>query len=214
MLVLENNVDIELLIEGNRDMLFQKITNPPPHNSSVAIISPDQTSEIMQDPFDPPQIVVPAPSYSNSSINVNYSLEFRVIDYYFSRQEKPEYVFRVKYRSDDYYYYAFEFKDYIVCPAFLLASFEQINYACIRVSHKRTSYYYILVKKGPENPFSDILAGHKGFQSEYIFKPPTDKQRVLNLNSKNKDIKYFYKFELDSEDPIINEWNDMHIQKT
>jgi hypothetical protein len=189
--VIQNSVDLELLIEDNRLWLYEKFisqnvqpipSSSYPTQSSGSLISSDEEDS------------------STSIYRIKSSVPLDI--------EKSEWKFQVAYRSYEYNYYSFEFKDYIFCPAFFLASIEQSNYACIRVScgpHKRC--YYIVVKKGPENPFSDILAGHIVFKRDYIFKPPSDKQRILYLNDKHKNMVCFHSTELPRDDSVRLEWN-------
>ena len=138
MPALQNSVDIELLIEDSRDELFKKITFQDPSSRPCR-----STSRLDHD--DKP-------------------LTFCIQDSYLSA-DGSERIFKVQCGTFEHFYYAFEFKDYVVCPAFLVSLFNLTDYACLDVSNG-SHYYYIFLSRKDDDPLPKILDK----QSEFSWK--------------------------------------------
>ena len=117
-LALQYSVEIELLIDDSRDELFKRI--------------------IFQDPHIPPgHVPHKLASTSQASLDGCASpdrvdgepLTFCIQDSYLS-SDGSERIFKVQCGTFGHFYYAFEFNDYVVCPAFLVSMFN-INRLCI-----------------------------------------------------------------------------------
>ena len=143
-LALQNSVDIEHLIEGSRDELFVKI--------------------IFQDPYIPPgHVSHKLASTSQASLDLCASpdhvdgepLTFCIQDSYLS-SDGSERIFLVKCDNFEHFYYAFEFNDYVVCPAFLGTMFNVTDYACLDVSNG-SHYYYIFLSRKEDDPLPIIF---------------------------------------------------------
>ena len=203
---IENSVDIELLIEGNRDFFFKKISgqNPLPPRPADIVNSPSQSSEAIETPDPSGQIAM--------------AYRYRVQESYLLDQER---VFRVRFHSSEYHYYAFEFKGYIVLPAFLAASFEISKYACLNVIiASGLGLCYIFVEKDPnipDNHISKVLDDHSDYfkEKEYDFNIPSNRRKVMNLHIGNKDLISFLDWDnLKKNGPERTEWRKLASVKT
>ena len=172
-LALQNSVDIELLIEGSRNELFEKIT-----------------SEV-------------SPSGRRLSSD-DKALTFCIQHSYLSA-DRSERIFKVKCDNFEHFYYAFGFKGYVVCPAFLVSMFKLTDYACLDVRND-THYYYIFLSRKEDDPLPIIL-GEFNFHEEFKLEIPSDKHKLLPLNSITKElICFIFPKPLGDED-IWNECN-------
>jgi hypothetical protein len=116
-LALNNSIDIELLIDDRRSIIFEEITKRDP-----ATLSSSERG------FD-----------SNP-------LLYNVIMSFWNKSESKR-VFKVMHLGFEYSYYAFMLHDYIVCPAFLAESLEITNYTCLNVIYgSNYSYIFIKMK--------------------------------------------------------------------
>ena len=99
-----------------------------------------------------------------------------------------ELVFEVVHYSLKLCYYAFKFKGYICCPAFLVKFFGLTNYACLKISNGG-EYFYIFLreKEKVDDPWTKMKDGVSGLQCVHHFSVPIDEDKVLFLDSKNKD---------------------------
>ena len=160
-LALLNSVDMELLIESSRDELFKKIT--------------------YQDP-----------SYGrrSSTDNDNKPITFYIQNSFLS-DDGSERIFKVKCDTFEHSYYAFEFKGYVVCPAFLVSMFNLTDYACLDVRNGSHFYYIFLNRIKDDDPLPIILDKQSNFLGEFKVKVPSEAHRLLSLNLSNKDLKYF-----------------------
>ena len=86
------------------------------------------------------------------------------------------------------WYYIFEEEGFIFCPAFLYKLFGLTDYSCLVVKN-HIHYYYIILDSKVGNPLSVVL-GNLSEPQEYKFTPPSDVNKVLALNTQNKDIRY------------------------
>lgn len=178
--VLVDNVAIELLINGHRNELFEKLTrrDPPPFTSACQNMSNSQSDLIDQNKNDPSLYVVK--------------------EHYLS-EDKKELVFKVINRSVELWYYAFEFDDYICCPAFLAASLKITNYAYLTVT-EGTEYYYIFFEKDKKesgDTFSDFLNTGLNLCGKHHFVGSADEPKIF-LNFANKDTEYLVTFPKES----------------
>ena len=199
--VLVDSVAIELLIEGRRREIFRKIVRRVPPRPTERIIS--------KSPFTPPRSKLPpilsvndAPK-QNSSVHVapkqnkdksdprikNESSLYSVLESYLSKGES-ERVFKVRYRASEYYYYAFEFRKHVVCPAFLVGLFDLEDYACLDVING-SDCCYIFFEKSKDDPPPNMLNGCFDFLGQYYFSAPTDEFKVLHLDSGSMSIESF-----------------------
>ena len=160
-LALQNSVDIELLIEGSRNELFEKITS---HDSF---------------------------SDRRTSANYDEPVTFCIQRSYLSN-DGSERIFEVKFDNFEHFYYAFEFKGYVLCPAFLVSMFDLTDYACLDVRNG-THYYYIFLSRKEDDPLPKIL--NEQFDSDFLgdfeLRIPSDEHKLLLLNSTTKDFKCF-----------------------
>ena len=101
-----------------------------------------------------------------------------------------ELVFKVKCNNIEQYYYAFELRKYVVCPAFLAFQFNLTDYACLDVSSNGSHYHYIFLSKKVDDQLSTILDGESKFLGEFELKLPSVDQ-ILPLNPITKDLKCF-----------------------
>ena len=122
--VIENSVDIELFIEGNRELLFNNITQQYRTPDHLSPMDPNNSKLRMVDQSSRPPVVVADSQISGIPIPFIYT----VYESFWSESELKR-VFKVKHLSSDYYYYAFKVDNYIVCPAFLAESLGITNYA-------------------------------------------------------------------------------------
>ena len=67
-----------------------------------------------------------------------------------------ERIFKVKCDTYEHSYYAFGFRGYVVCPAFLASMFDLTDYACLDVRND-THYYYIFLSRKEDDPLPNIL---------------------------------------------------------
>ena len=116
-LALQNSVDIELLIEGSRYELFEKITF---RDSSLGVHS--------------------------AAVIDNQALSFSIQRSYLT-DDGLERIFEVKCGTFEHSYCAFEFKGYVACPAFLVSFFNVTDYACLDVRNGAYYYYIFLSRK-------------------------------------------------------------------
>jgi hypothetical protein len=200
--VIENNVDIELLIEGkviegegsHHEWLFEKITKQEAllHSLSHDTINSTQTMETAFDYFEVSQICSPTPNSQTILSNVDTSSIYRVQTSFLYRRKDQRYierVFEIENLSSKIYFDAFEFKDYIVCPAFLADSYKLTTFACLNVKNGYgPGYAYIFVNKNSLNPLSKILDSDCKILSEYSFKLPLEADKVLSLSFDNKNL--------------------------
>ena len=118
-----------------------------------------------------------------------------VFGYYYFVQDSylsndgSERIFKVKHNSTEYFYCAFKFRNCVVCPAFLVSWFDLTDYACLDVVHG-SHYYYIFLCSKDDNALSHILDKNSHFLGRYFFMVPS-KEKILHLNSENKNIKVF-----------------------
>jgi hypothetical protein len=181
---LEDSIQIELLLEGNRSQIFLKLTrnNPPgPPGQPGKRRSKRSRSSTTSDATEHLQ---------NRPDLVHFVVDSKLTD------DNSEREFSVKYGDTNQFYYAFEFKDYIICPAFLASDLKIYKYSCLAVSNGLDQYYlYLLLKKNDEILsliFSNCFLG------PHSFTVPSRKYSLLILNSQNCqkncfiDYKIFY----------------------
>ena len=212
---LKNNIDIELLIDGRRNELFQKITSHVPStpfgndpNSPESIPDLDfkhfPSSDNGKPPFQSNISIDQSPATENvpsaQSLHFNNNLDDMqdVLGYFYFVQDSflsdngSERIFKVKHRSIDYYYYAFKFKDWVVCPAFLVSWFGLTKYACLKVVNDSSRYFYILLNSKFDNALSHILDKNSPFLGRYYFEVPVPStKKIFYLSNENKDVKVF-----------------------
>ena len=104
------------------------------------------------------------------------------------RTDESERVFKVQCGTFEHFYYAFEFHDYIACPAFLVSLFKLTDYACLDVSND-SHYYYIFLSRKDAIP--NILDKQSNFRGKFELKIPSEAHKLLPLNPKTKDFKGF-----------------------
>jgi hypothetical protein len=150
---LRDAVEIELVIEGSRNELYEKITVAGCSN--------------------------PGPQFEFSCP------EFLVQNIY---PKDDKLVFQVKYGNNYLYYYAFKFKEFIICPAFLGEFFGLGDYSYL-VVEKDCKYYYIFLDSGYDDYFSLISKYSSDLLHLFHLILPKDQRKTLTLNSKNKDIR-------------------------
>ena len=176
ILALQNNVEIELLIENGRDELFKKIA--------------------LQAPYIPPGYV-PNRLASTSQVFLGRRAladyddklpTYCIQDSYLSSDGSKR-IFKVQYDTFEHYYYAFEFKGYVVCPAFFVSMFNVTDYACLDVSNG-SHYYYIFLSRMDDDPLPIIL-GESNFHGKCKLKLPSDEHKLLPLNSRTINLKCF-----------------------
>ena len=212
---LTDSVDIELKIEGKRSELFQRIISHVPPTPSG---SDSRSSESIPEPGDNyPSSSAEAWLPFNSNISVGQThatenvLSAQLLDvnekqddmqdilgfYHFVQDSYlsdngSERIFKVKHKAFEYYYCAFEFKKWVICPAFLASWFGLTDYACLDVMHGGSHYYYIFLYSKKDDALSHIFDKNTNFLGRYFFKVPVPSaEKILQLNSKNKDIKVF-----------------------
>ena len=161
---LTDNIKIELLLEGNRSELFQRIVSQVPSTPSGSdslcfasipgpVDNPVSSSAEAMLPFQSNISVEQTPATENvpstQSLHVNDKQD--VFGFYYFVQDSflsdngSERIFKVKYKTCEYYYCAFEFKSYVICPAFLASWFEVTDYGCLDVVINNSHYYYIFL---------------------------------------------------------------------
>jgi hypothetical protein len=169
-----DSVKIELLIEGERNKLYQKIIRKKPPdpgtyklNSEASTFKTPPTFQDKPPPWLSKEITsavalnsenqgstsIQASSFRSDSINPepprdNKSFGYYIEDSYLS-EDNSERVFRVRYEETERYsyaYYAFKFKDYIICPAFLVDLLNVKKFACLSVTNTIKNYYILLKK--------------------------------------------------------------------
>ena len=206
---LTNSIDIELVIEGNRSELFQKIISQVPstssggdsHSPASAPGQVDKTSSLTDESnmsVDQTGVMENGTSaqslhVDDKGVNMQDDLGFYYVvqDSYLS-DNGSERIFKVKHMTSEFYYCAFKFKDWVVCPAFLASWFELTDYACLDVAINDSHYYYILLDNENDVALSYILDKNSQFLSRYFFRAPVSwAMKVLKLNFKSKDIKIF-----------------------
>ena len=148
---LVDSVALELLIEGERNDLFQKITS-----KGVASME-------VEGSFDPSLLSV--------------QKVYQSID-------GTELVFEVAFHFSKLHFYAFKFKGYLCCPAFLASFFGLTDYACLNVSNL---YFYIFLYEKVDDPWKIMLEGISGLHRVHHFSAPGDINKVLKLDDNNKD---------------------------
>ena len=112
-------------------------------------------------------------------------------------------IFRVQYDTFEHFYYAFEFKGYVVYPAFLVTFFNVTDYACLDVING-SHYYYIFLSRKEDDPLPIILSEQFNYHGKFKLEIPSDEHKLLSLNSRTKDLKYFISPNLGDEDL----WNE------
>ena len=208
---LKTIVDIELLIEGRRSELFQKlISQVPPIPSSRDSLSfentPGQPSSANHSNLSGhPPISSGEGTSSLEPHNNNFSLtqgsvdhrqkqvdktSYEVRDYYL-KNDRSECTLRVKYLASEYYYYIFKFNGYVVCPAFLYSRFKLAEYACLDANHGR--HLYIFLDSKVDDPLSNLLDDPSLLCGRYSFEAPTPfEKKVFILNPRNMNLKCFF----------------------
>ena len=160
-LALKNNVDIELLIEDSRHELFRRIIFQAPPIPSGHV---------------PYKLASPSLAPSSRSASADHKDEpssYCIKDSYLST-DKSERIFKVQCDTSVHYYYAFEFKGYVVCPAFLVFRFNVTGYACLDVSNE-SRYYYIFLSRNDDDQLPIILRKQSKFRGEFkLIMPPED----------------------------------------
>ena len=116
--------------------------------------------------------------------------------------DRSERIFKVKCDNFEHFYYAFGFKGYVVCPAFLVSMFKLTDYACLDVRND-THYYYIFLSRKEDDPLPIIL-GEFNFHEEFKLEIPSDKHKLLPLNSITKELICFISPNLEDKDL----WNE------
>ena len=173
-LALQNSVDLELLIEESRDELFERITFQDTYVAPSHV--PNELPHNLR-----------ASSVRRTPAAVDETLTFCVLDSFLS-DDGSERIFEVQCGNFKCYYYAFEFIDYIACPAFLVSRFNLIDYACLDVSNG-SHYYYIFLSRKDALP--NILGKRSDFRGEFELEIPSEAHRLLTLNPRNKDSNSF-----------------------
>ena len=189
---LNNIVDIELLIEGSRSELFQKLisqTPPGPCHRSPG----EEGSLQLRTPVC--QTLTPGNDFPAKSADVDRQQPHiqvdessYVVQSSYLSGNRSERIFKVIHKASEHYFYAFKFEDYLICPAFLASFFKVTDYACLGVSTNGSHYCYIFLKSEIDDPLSDILNESSRFRGQYSFKVPSG-EKVLALNVKNKNLK-------------------------
>ena len=109
---------------------------------------------------------------------------FNVQNIYSLKDDDSEYVLEVDDSNRRFYYYIFKFNGYLCCPAFLAEYFEVHNYACLKVING-SDYFYIFIDE--EDTPSSKLNIDSNLIGGYHFDVPANKNKILVLDSKNKD---------------------------
>ena len=174
--VLPDSVAIELLIEGRRGEIFRKIIRRVPPRPPKSIVS--KSSRTFR--------------RKHAQKQKRYeSFLYSVLESYLS-EDGSERVFKVRYQASEYYYYAFEFNNHVVCPAFLVGLFGLNDYACLNVIDD-SEYWYIFFEKSDDDPPPDILNDCFDFPGQYYFSAPTDEFKVLQLDFGGTNMECFIK---------------------
>jgi hypothetical protein len=149
-------VAIELLIEGSRKSIFEKITR-----DGISL-------------------------RDNKLFNGNHS-QFFVQN--ISPLEDGGVDFQVVHDNYDIHYYAFRFKNFIFCPAFLRKFLAISKYSCLVVNNifPNFPYYYIPIYSQSDDLFSLILSNTTLKRKHYFF-PLHTSNKYLTLDSDNRDI--------------------------
>ena len=216
---LQSCVDIELLIEGRRDELFIKLTSqvPPPEHIPPQRAGPSgyvdteaSRSSLYGHLFPPSEVGGPSsqvhPSASQvstpkvllsaqsaesspqkSHTPVDKPPSYLVSHSYLSASER---VFKVKYDDSEHFFYAFEFDDYVVCPAFFASQINLTDFACLDVSSNGSHYHYIFLSREDDDQLPIILDRESKFVGKFELKVPSV-DRILPLNPITKDLKCF-----------------------
>jgi hypothetical protein len=206
-----NKVDIELLIDGNRAKLFEKITqnvlahkNLPPEAANASYV---KVGNLVQSNAS----VVLSKNISkhpNSSTSSKINKLSPVYKVYQSELigDRSERIFYIRNSSFEFSYYAFIFDSYLVCPAFLAKKLKITKYACLNV-FDIIDYYYIFVKNEPQLDITSDSFGHLGTHN---FSLSSRNHEVIRLNSENKDIVHFILAfpAVKSNRNLLMEWND------
>ena len=121
--------------------------------------------------------------------------------------DHAERVFKISYRASEYYYYAFEFYDYIVCPAFFASLFGLGDFACLDVING-SDYYYIFFKKSKKDPPPNVLGDYFLSQKGY-FSVPTEELKILHLKSEYLDVGCFLGMGDLAKGDLKKEWNEL-----
>jgi hypothetical protein len=148
---LRDAVEIELVIEGSRKDLYEKITTQP-------------------------------------FLKVNHQnkgCKFFVQKIYPSNDDI---VFEVTFNNIYYVYYAFKFREFIICPAFLGEFFGLVDYSCLVVTKTFYRYYYIFLDSSYDDYLLIISKYSSNIQQFSYSVIPENQTKILTLNSKNKDV--------------------------
>ena len=101
-----------------------------------------------------------------------------------------ERVFKVKCDDSEHFFHAFEFDDYVVCPAFFASQFNLTDYACLDVSSNGSHYHYIFLSEKDGDQLPTIFDRESKFVGKFeLMVPSVD--RILPLNPRTKDLKCF-----------------------
>ena len=218
---LTEKIAIELLIEGNRSELFQRIVSQVPTSPSG---SDSRSFASIPGPVDnASSSSAEAGALLNSNISVAQTRATEIIPstqllhvndkqddkqddlgfYYFVQdsylsENGSERIFKVKHRTTEYYYRAFELKNRVVCPAFLASWFDTTDYACLDVING-FHYYYIFLDSKNDDALSHVFDKNSNFLGRFFFmEQALLKEKIFHLNSENKDLKVF--IDIDDED--------------
>ena len=227
-------VEIELLIEGKRSELYRRITRKKPPNPPRRPKPPDRdtyqlkskaslafqdmrSTELPRESPSLPTLILDqaCTSIQASSIRSEFikpitpqddkSLKYNIKNSYLSK-DKSERVFIVEYEGTERCYYAFEFKNYIICPAFFISRLKLTEYACLSVTNT-ARYYYIFLNKSNDDLFLTGFAD-QDFLGDCYFKVPAEDHRLLSLGSHNKDMKCFIERKLAFKDELGEECDE------
>ena len=140
-----------------------------------------------------PEILPPAQSAQagppQSHTLVDKPPSYFVLESYLSAGGS-ERVFKVKCDDIEHYYHAFEFREYVACPAFLASHFNLTDYSCLDVSSNESHYHYIFLSRKDNNQLPIILDRESKFLGEFeLMLPSVDE--ILPLNLRTKDLKCF-----------------------
>lgn len=155
---LVNHAEIELLIEGERNYLFQKLTGK--NENTVEEID------------------------RNSS---NYSF-FNVLNVYPSKHDDSELILEVEHCKHKFYYYIFKFNGYLCCPAFLVKFFKLTDYACLIFRNFNDYYYVFLNEKedNPSSILDDTSKLIGDYHFNLPKDDSRDKLHVLKPSNKDR----------------------------
>jgi hypothetical protein len=181
---LTNIVDIELFIEGKREMLYQKIACPDLHSRVINDSRPSHMIKIAN---------LKQSSEQKNDSPYSYDVQGTQL-----LEDGSGRIFKVEHLNSIHLYYAFIFEGYVILPAFLAAIFKLSDYACLDVSNG-FHHYYIFLNAGIDDPLSDILGESSRFLGIHNFVTPPE-GKALALNSRNKDIEYV----IGLESPLFN----------